>query len=378
VSDLAPLTRQAFRDLLDLLREVGDTHFVPERGIIEEGTAAEAYRSILHLLAAACEHHLEGDPDRPLFTRIVSPQRKLLGDNPDAIYFWTRVHGTRSYRIRGALGDAVYTSFTVHGRDPAGGSMERVIADVSDRDISIARDGSYEIVLSPQQRDGNWLRLEVDATSVITRHYFERERSAAADPSLHVDLRIDPIDDPGPPPAPTDAAVAERLRAVAAHARANTLGMPRPSQAPPIPFVSRVPNVLPRPTSFRASGVDALGAVDIFYAMAPFLLQQDEALLMEGRLPPCRFANVVLWNMHMQTLEYRFRRTSLNRRQMRLSSDGDFRIAVAHREPAAGVDWLDTEGRMLGTVFWRFVLPDTEPGEIGCRVVKLDEIGTSR
>lgn len=373
MNDLAPASRQAFHELLDLLRQVGDTHFSALRGVIEEGTAAEGYRFLLHLLAAGCEHHLEGDPARPMFTRIVSPQRKVFGDNPDSIYHWTRVDGTRSYRIRGALGGAVYTSFTVHGADPQGGSMERVIADASDRDLAIAADGSYEIILSPQRAAGNWLRLEPDATSVITRHYFERAQSVAADPDVAIALRIDPLDEPGVPAPFSDATMAARLRAVGAYLRANTLGMPPPAQAPAYSFVSRIPNVLPRPASFGASGAATLGAVDIHYAMAPYLLQPDEALVMEGRLPACRFANVMLWNMHMQTLEYRFRRTSLNRRQLALEPDGAFRVVIAHRDPGVP-NWLDTEGHRLGTVFWRILLPESPPDEIGCAVVGVDAL----
>jgi hypothetical protein len=369
MSDLAPLARQAFRDLLDLLREVGDTHFTMERGVIEEITAAEGYRFLTHLLSAGAEHHVDGDPAHPMFVRIVSPQRKVLGDNPDAIYFWTRVDGRRTYRIRGALDDAVYTSFTAHGADPAGGPMERVIADVSDRDLQVADDGTYELIASPDRHDGNWLRLEPDATSLITRHYFERAVSVAADPEVHIRLRIDAVD-PAPPAAPwTDAAMAARLTALTRFVRGSTLGMPKPSEAPPYPFVSRVPNVLPRPALFRNAGAETLGAVDIHYAMAPFLLQPEQALVMSGRLPPCRFANVMLWNMHMQTFEYRSHRISLNRRQMRLHDDGRFRIAIAARDP--GMDWLDTEGHLLGTIFWRILLPESPPDDIQCELVPL-------
>jgi hypothetical protein len=127
MSDLAP-SRAAFHTLLDLLREVGDTHFSPQRGVLDEATAAEGYRFLTHLLAAGCEHHLEGDPDHPLFTRIGSPSRKVLGDNPDALYYWARIDGRRTYRVRGALDGATYTSFTIHGADPDGG-MARVISD---------------------------------------------------------------------------------------------------------------------------------------------------------------------------------------------------------------------------------------------------------
>lgn len=44
MSDLAPKSRAAFHALLDLLREVGDTHFSMARGVIDEVTATEGYR----------------------------------------------------------------------------------------------------------------------------------------------------------------------------------------------------------------------------------------------------------------------------------------------------------------------------------------------
>ena len=373
MSDLAPQSRAAFHALLDLLREAGDTHFTMARGILDEVTAAEGYRYLTHLLAGACEHHFEGDPAHPLFSRIVAPTRKALGDNPDAIYYWTRIDGARGYRIRGALDGAVYTSFTVHGADAAGGPMGRVISDVSDRDLTIAADGTYELILSPDPQPGNWIKTEPDATSVITRHYFERVHSVQADPDAVIRLRIETLKPTAVPPPWSDASVAARLDAVTRYVRASTLGMPAPGEQPPIAFVSRVPNVLPKPASFRASGMETVGAVDIHYAMAPFLLQPDDALVMEGRLPACRFANVMLWNMHMQTLEYRSRRTSLNRAQMHWEPDGSFRIVIAHRDPGVP-NWLDPEGRMLGTIFWRILLPETEPDEIRCTVMPVDQV----
>lgn len=370
MSDLAPRSRAAFDALLDLLRQVGATHFSPARGVIDETTAAEGYRFLLHLLSAGAEHHVDGDPERPLFARIVSPSRKVLGDNPDALYYWARIDGQRAYRVRGALDGAVYTSFTVHGVDPAGGSMERVISDVNDRELTIAADGTYELVLAPEPHPGNWIRTEPDATAVITRHYFERPLSIAADPAAGVRLRIEPLAPPAPPPPLTDAALAARLEALARYVRGNTLGMPAPGQGPAYPFVSRVPNALPKPASFRAAGVATIGAVDIHYAMAPYLLQPDQALVMEGRLPACGFANVALWNMHMQTLEYRGHRTSLNRAQMQFRPDGSFRVVVASRDPGEP-NWIDTEGHPIGIVFWRILLPEWEPEEIRCSVVDL-------
>lgn len=356
----------ALRELAALLTDVADT-YERDNGI----DGVDGMRYVLHLLACATEHILEADVERPVFTRIVSPVRKILGDNPDAIYYWTRIRGDRAYRIRGRKVGETYTSFTIHARDPKGGALEPVVADVNDRSLQIDEDGRYEIVLSAQEQPGNWIPLHPDATTIITRHYFSRAGSAAADPEVHVPLHIEPIEDPGPPPRLDDATLAERLRSLTTWVRNESIGKPVPTSVPS--FVSVVPNQLPQPANFRMSDVDAWGAVDIYYASGKFALGPDEALVIDGRMPRCAFANVMLWNRFMQTLEYRYRQTSRNDVQLVTADDGSFRVVVAHEDPGVP-NWLDTEGRPGGTIFWRFLLPEEQPPPFECRVVPLADV----
>jgi hypothetical protein len=131
--------------------------------------------------------------------------------------------------------------------------------------------------------------------------------------------------------------------------------------------------VLPVPFSFRDSGLPVPGAADIFYAMGRWQLGPEEALVMTGTLPSCPFANVMLWNRHMQTLDYRSRQSSLNKSQIRLEPDGRYRIVIAHRDPG-GPNWLDCEGHHSGTIFWRFLLPETDPTRTECVVLPIGEV----
>ena len=137
-------------------------------------------------------------------------------------------------------------------------------------------------------------------------------------------LHIEPLDDPGPAPTLDDAMLAQRMLDTIAFVRATSLGTrvfgePNPA---PVPFVANEPNAVGTPWSFRNTGIAAAGAVDIFYSSGTFDLQPDEALVMEGTMPDCDFANLVLWNPHMQTLEYRSRRSALNSAQMELGDGG--------------------------------------------------------
>jgi hypothetical protein len=352
----------AFRELAALLNDAADAY---ENG--SEIDAVDGLRHVLHVVSAATEHVLEADTDRPYFTRLVSPVRKILGDNPDAIYHWARIRGDRSYRIVGRRGAETYTSFTVHARDAGGGALERVVADINDRALQVDADGRYEIVLSADEHPGNWLPLDPEATTIITRHYYAWPQSAAGDSTVSVPLRIEPLDDPGPPPRLDDATLTARLRMLAGWVRAETIARPVLTSVPS--FVSVVPNQLPQPANFRSAAVEAWGAVDIYYASAKFSLRPDEALVIDGIMPKCAFANVMLWNKYMQTLEYRYRQTSLNNTQLH-TIDGSFRVVIAHTNPGVP-NWLDTEGRPNGTVFWRFLLPEEQPQPFACRVVPL-------
>jgi hypothetical protein len=364
----------AFHGLMDVLREAADSWLGPERGVGAEVDVVEGLRNVLHLLSAGIDFYLEGDPERPEFVRIVSPTRKFMGDNPDAIYFFARIQGDRSYRIRGVRGDECYVSFSIHGRADdgrLGAAAEPVLADVNDRDFAVAPDGSYEVILSPEEHPGNWIALPPGAASLITRHYFEGKGTPAVDQAGSIELAIEPLEAPPRRPPLCDATMAERLRDVTAFLRGSTIeGIEMPN---PPPFVSRMPNELGEPMVFRMAGTDAWGAVDIAYSMGPFALAADEALVIEGRYPPCAFANLVLWNRYMQCFEYRDRRVSLNREQTLLEPDGSFEIVLADRDPGVA-NWLDTEGHREGLIFWRFLLPEETPAKPTCRVVKIDEL----
>jgi hypothetical protein len=370
-------SRAAFAALIDTLREISESHLTPERGVLDELDVAEGFRNALHLLSVATDCYLEGDAERPSFVRLVSPTRKMMGDNPDALYHFARIRGDRRYRVRGRRGDECYLNFTVHGRADdgrLGAAAEPPLADVNDRGMRIGPDGRYEIVLSADEQPGNWIPLAPGAASLLVRHYWESERSAAADPEARVELSIEAIPAAGPRPPLNDATLAARLRDVVAYLRGGTLEMLRMNELP-LPFVSRTPNELPTPMLFRAAGKNAWGAVDIAYAMAPFRLEPDQALVMEGRFPPCAYASVVLWNRHMQCLEYRDRTTWRNRANTVLGPDGRYRMVVAHRDPGVP-NWLDTEGHREGTIFWRFLLPEQPPERPSCRVVPLYSLST--
>jgi len=71
----------------------------------------------------------------------------------------------------------------------------------------------------------------------------------------------------------------------------------------------------------------------------------------------------------MQTLDYRFRRTSLNRAQLHFEPDGSFRVAIACRDPGLP-NWLDTKATASASCL-AHLLPEVEPGPIACAVEEI-------
>ena len=226
----------------------------------------------------------------------------------------------------------------------------------NDTEFDVDSDGRFEVLLGPGESGRNRLALEPDAGTVTTRHYFENRAPAAADPRVRVELELEPLDDPAAAPAPSDASIAAGIRRAANHFRAATLDQPPRDPAQQPAWVSTVPNQFNAPEKWKA-GEGGFGAVDNAYAMAPYALAPDQALVIDGRWPRARFGSVVLWNRYMQTYDYLHRQVSLNRAQTVPRSDGSFRMVISGRDPGVP-NWIDTAGRPAGLVFWRFQLPE--------------------
>jgi hypothetical protein len=350
-------SRHAFRELLEMLRVVEENYLGPKRRIFRPEDIADGERFIMHVLETGLHFWMEADPERPVFKPYVTPTRKLLGDNPDSLYFFAPIRGDRSYRIRGNIAGATFSSFTVEGGSSEGEHGTGSISVIDDTTMEIDAKGNYEIIVSAKEHKGNWLALASDAGQITTRHYFERKRCIAADPNVKLHLTIEPLDPPADLPVTNDASIAHAIHRVTNFVKSMTIGQPSPDDQDSRPtWVSVVPNRFNKPGKYLSG---AYGNLKADYAMAPYFLNPDEGLIIEGRFPRCRFANVVLWNRFMQTYDYINRRVSLNRKQITLEPDGSFRIVIAHRNPGIP-NWLDTEGRPAGLIYWRFVLPEED------------------
>ena len=397
-------SRRALHELIDLLGEVDRRWVSPEWNLHTADDVVGAHRALLHYLQWGLVGLFERDPAAPRFHRIVAPDRKLLGDNPDAVYFDAPISADHAYRVTGDTKGATYVSITVESGEAWGSMDNQVVGVLNDTSFDIDADGRFQILLGGEPRQRNWLALPEGAGSISTRHYFEDATHAAADPARVPTMRIEvvprggdpaapdgtsttapdgtsatapggsPADHDGtpatPPPRPSDATVAAGIRRVAGLVRELTVDRPPTGQSQPRSWISRVPNEFPPPGK---PGDLGLAAFDAAYAMAPFLIGPDEALVIRARWPQCRYANVCLWNRHLQTFDYASRSISLNRAQTVADADGRFTAVIAHTDPGVP-NWLDTEGRPFGIVYWRFMLPEGEIETPQAEVIPLSDL----
>ena len=318
-----------------------------------------------------CRGEIIHEPARKKkYVALIGAYRKLTGDNSDAIYFDAPVSADHAYVIHGSIHGAAYFSLTIEEGAQHGDMATKTGGVINDENLEVDSNGHFTLFLGGEPRDKNWLALTPGASRVTTRHYFEHAGPAAKETDLEPRLGIECLTATAVPAPPGDASVAAGIRRVCNAVRSRTLGMPPMANGPLPDFVSLTPNEFPPPVP---PGDFGLAAFDAHYSMAPFFIGPDEALVITGRWPECRFANVCLWNRFQQTLDYGNRSVSLNRAQTVLEDDGSFKMILAHSDPGLP-NWLDTEGNPFGMVFWRYFLVEGEAETPRATVVKLGDL----
>ncbi len=117
-------------------------------------------------------------------------------------------------------------------------------------------------------------------------------------------------------------------------------------------------------------------AGDAAYAMGSYELDEDEALVIEGRSPVCAFWNVCLWNQFLHTYDYAYERVTLNGDQAVYEPDGSWRVVVARRDPGHP-NWISTAGHSRGRIWFRWFLPEATPSRPTARVVRVADVAGS-
>jgi hypothetical protein len=382
----ATAAERAFRKLLTDLEEAAAVLTGP-KGTADAIERAEGFRYLTRVLSGALDMHLErADPERPALTRMLTPTRKFLGDNPDTDYDYFPVRSECTYRIRGVRGNVTYIGFCLYD-EREGGGIE-VGGNLADEQLTYGPGGSFEIILSATRPPAaaNWLELRPRAYCMLVRQYYlDREKESRSE------IEVEALESALPFPPFDEAALTERFAAVGRYVR-ETVDLSaslsvyaslqvienagKHSEGEVVGGMVREDRLAK--AQALAETIDPkviLGHMptpDIMYAGAWWELDDDEAILVEGPLPRARYWAVQIFNRWLESPDYRYLKVAINSAQAEPRADGTFRIVLAHRDPGVP-NWIETAGHRSGQICLRALLC-REPLAISFRRVKLRDL----
>jgi hypothetical protein len=315
---------------------------------------ASGMRHLMVLLAVGIDEALRVDPDPVLaVTRTSTDDILTWGmECPDCIYLRATLRGGETYRLFGNRGTARYVGLqTMNGI----ASTANTLVD----ELEVDADGDFEVVLSADEHEGNWMRVEGDHPTLVVRHFFYDWD--AEQPSV---LQIERIGDETAPKnrsVAADVAVSRQIRALGEFVHDNLKFFLDFNAGPPV-------NGFMPPIDRSAMGA----AAENRPVIGRYELQPDEALILEVEPPEGVYWSYSLGNQWWETIHYGRHQSSLNAHQAKIDADGVLRVVVSSRDPGVA-NWLDTAGHSNGAMILRCVRTETAPTP-SARVVKVADV----
>ena len=325
---------------------------------------AEGYRYLSRLARAGLMAFVEYADDRaPVLHRVAHETVKLGADNPDNYYQTASINGNYEYRLWGRRNTIAYLSFGTQSGNYGEGRGLPPTGHIEAQDLEIDDDGNFELFLSAEPQNKNWLPMTPETgTLVIRQTYLNRDEETPAE--LHIERINCEIGDRTPRPL-SPKQLDAGLKSVGMLVAGASLMFSNWARD-----FKRHSNELPMfdPERSLAAGGDP----NITYYHSHWQLAEDEALVIEVMPPECEYWNFQLNNYWMESLDYRYHRIHTNKYLAHYEDNGSVRIVVSHSDPGYP-NWLETTGHSSGTMCFRWIRAD-HPVQPSSRVVKLAEL----
>jgi hypothetical protein len=351
---------QAWIDFCDRLKAAGR---IPLREHAPSAPAdrAAGFRILARNIALGLLFKLENaDPLNPELYRTYDTFRKQGGDNNDALYVFSPINGTDTYRISGKRGTANYFSIALVDDAPGSSWGGAVSCLLSGDEMTVGADGEFEVIISPATNPGNWMRSNPKTWRVLIRQFFadwENEEPMFA--------QIDRI---STSELPTSELKPEAFRRGLLEAAA-WVDQSIEYFAKTIEKWGAQPNAF---ISFhemeKVMGATPGGTPLVCYWRLP----PDEALIIRVKPPKARYWALEFGNHWFETMDYRYRLCSTNCHYAQLEKDGELIVVVEHQDPGLP-NWLDTCGFSAGYLILRWMGADSSPTPV-CQQVKHDTL----
>lgn len=344
---------QAWSHLLDRLREAAQT-VESDPASQNRVDLAAGMRHLLVLLTAGIDEVLRFDPDPILCVQRTSTDDIVTWgmECPDCIYTRAVLRGGESYRLFGNRGTARYVGLQ---------TMNGTVATANELvdELEVDADGNFEVVLSADERPGNWMRIEGDHPTLTVRHFFYDWDTEVAS-SLRIERLGDAVEAKDRSVDP-DVAVSRQLVALGDFVQDNlTFFLQFGAAAPPNGFLPPIDRT------------DIGAAAENKPVIGRWELRRGEALVVEVEPPEGVYWSFSIGNPWWETIHYGCHQSSLNAHQAVVDSDGLVRVVLCSSDPGVA-NWLDTAGFSNGAIILRCVRTETAPTPT-TRVVPFDDI----
>jgi hypothetical protein len=338
-------SKAALEEFLSLVQRSDATFVDPEKNLDHQGHV-DGYSHLFHLLRTTIDFYLFNDPLHPSFMLLSTEHHKILGDNVDAVYYFTQLRSDQEYIIRGRRFDSCYLSFTTYGGEPDGSIVERLANSINHTRIHFEEDGSFEIKLTPNPQGQNEFKLDEDVVNLFTREYFfDRFNSRESELEI-INVSIDQV-----PKPLTDDELARRIKIMTTFFEQSTWIAPLPVEFP-------VNDFLP-PFEFDADQ-GTWGTVDNIYCFGKYQLEEDQYLKIRLTSPECCYWGVQTWNYLMQSMDFRHHKVGVNKGNSKPNEDGSYTIYVSHR-PMEVDNFVSAANYREAIIFVRWLLSEELP-----------------
>ncbi len=315
---------QPFLDAIaEAERLVCEAHFIESEADLMEG---------LQYLAggiSACTHiAFDYDRDHPFLHTGTGPFNKMGLDNPDTMYFGTRVHAGHEYVVTGRRGTTTDVSFQLLG----GEYTDKVVPDsetaFDDRKLDIAEDGTFE-----------WRFTPATPSQLVIREVYNdwsAQRGSFA---------IARTDTAGTAPPPLTRELIEKRFAVAG---AQLVQRVKTWLQFPKWFYDNLPvNTLTAPRLTPG------GLATQYSSVGHYDITPDQAVLITLPVTDAPYLGFQLGSLWYISLDYINHQTSLNGTQAQADPDGKIRIVVSDSNPGV-TNWCETLGHRKGYLQFRW------------------------
>lgn len=300
---------------------------------------------------AACTHvAFDYDRDHPFLHSGTGPFTKMGLDNPDTMYFGTRVQPGHEYVVTGRRGTTTDVSFQLLGGEYTDDNVPDSETAFDDRKLDIAADGTFEWRFTPA----------VPSQLVIREVYndWSAQRGTFA---------IARTDTAGTAPAPLTRELIEKRYATAGKQ-----------------LVQRVKTWLQFPKWFydnlpvntlTAPRLTPGGLATQYSSVGHYDMTPDQAMILTLPVSDAPYLGFQLGSLWYISLDYINHQTSLNGTQAQADPDGKIRIVVSENNPGV-TNWCETLGHGKGYLQFRWQRVSRELGAEDGPTAELVDIGT--